>query len=632
VPCPIVFTKHSHMQRTHLRLRLGAAAALAATAAIGLHSQQQSATALVDKADPTKSFAASSQPAVGDLFPVSETLFVDTSKKRVAIGRTSADTSLHVQGNMRITWNGLVNENIGSGSLQMTNFNYDRGWSGDQFGFQPYGGPLQLDRLAKSGVDASNTLYVRPGGLVGIGVPNPAMQLDVKGVVRASDTIVSTKPAGAPFVIASTDVTKNLNADLLDGKSAEEFATAAEVAALSAAVAAAGSTGGSTTTVASLMDNGRLILPQKSGDVFDGHNGIVFPDGTLQTTAYDPVSAPSAGPIGTLLSINGSANVSASDIVALDIEVIRYGVARIRARVTKPLDELSGHLFVDLMQWQGSYTDAEGMFHLNEVLGDLVLTLPTLPVQPSGAAIAQGARLILQNPRVIAIRQRPSKSMGFKNSVHSTPTPFALEEIELHATDLRIESLDGSTVYAEGGSMNKPIPSAVADAFVVQLSTSASLGGKLSTASTPLLRSIDYTLDLDSTEDLLQSHSIVYDAGGLAEKTLIGPRLEFGIVHPLLMTSAALMTTQVSWHAPLKRVVATVPMYSGGVNTPVHEIEMENVYARTWRLRNGAHGGFHIEVELLSDRQVRRYSAPNGEVQTVTVEVHGGHPKITVGG
>jgi len=220
------------------------ALATAVVVGAGVSSQQQ-ATTVVDKADATKSFAASSQPAVGDLFPVSETLFVDTAKKRVAVGRTSADTSLHVQGNVRITWNGLVNENIGSGSLQMTNFNYDRGWSGDQFGFQPYGGPLQLDRLAKSGVDASNTLYVRPGGFVGIGVPNPVMQLDVKGVVRATDTIVSTKPAGAPFLITSSDLVAKLNADLLDGRHADDFVLRSELDAL----VGAGNTGGSSGTV-----------------------------------------------------------------------------------------------------------------------------------------------------------------------------------------------------------------------------------------------------------------------------------------------------------------------------------------------------------------------------------------------
>lgn len=71
-----------------------------------------------------------------------------------------------------------------------------------------------------------NQFMVRASGGVGIGkVPDPSFQLDVEGIVRASDTIVSTKPAGAPFSVASTDVVANLNADRLDGFDAASFST-----------------------------------------------------------------------------------------------------------------------------------------------------------------------------------------------------------------------------------------------------------------------------------------------------------------------------------------------------------------------------------------------------------------------
>jgi hypothetical protein len=67
-------------------------------------------------------------------------------------------------------------------------------------------------------------LFVDAGtGFVGIGTTAPGHRLDVAGDLRVADTIVSTKTAGAPFQVASSDLVGGLNADLIDGLEASAF-------------------------------------------------------------------------------------------------------------------------------------------------------------------------------------------------------------------------------------------------------------------------------------------------------------------------------------------------------------------------------------------------------------------------
>jgi len=157
------------------------------------------------------------------------------------------------------------------------------------------------------------------------------MDLDVEGIVRASDTIMSTKPAGAPFSIASTDVSTNLNADMLDGFQASAFSqfgvsvdtgeladdavTAEKVAAgaigsselandsVTAGAIQSYAVGNSTSsilgtnavTTTHVLD-GAITLPKldASGGAFGqvlGHDGVGTTWSSLPSTSWTPISS-----------------------------------------------------------------------------------------------------------------------------------------------------------------------------------------------------------------------------------------------------------------------------------------------------------------------------------------------------
>jgi len=612
VPCSTVSNQVSHMQRTRLRFHLGAVAALAATAAVGLHTQQQSASSLVDQADPTKTLAASSKPEIGQLIPKSEALWVDTVTKRVGINKTGADTTLHVNGTTRVQSNAQLSDNIGQGAFQVVNGSYTRGWSADSTGLQSYSGVLELNPRGLNAVELNNALRVMPDGKVGIGVENPVMQLDVKGVVRASDTIVSTKPAGAPFLVASRDLTTNLNADLLDGKSAEEFATAAEVAALSALVAAGGSSDGPSTTVASLMDDGLFRLPE--GGTFDGHSGIVFPDGTLQTTAYAPTTT-AAQSCGTVRVTQ--VQTPELGIFAVDIDVpedLGFPVA-VRAKLTKRVDELSAHLLADLDVHRGQYGNVDSPSP-NGVLGDIVLSLPGLPIAPNGSAIAAGARLVFANPRVTSIEQRQTAN---PTSGNNQPPDVLVEEVELVACGLRLESLDGSVLFTELGTAAPTTIGGASTSVTIDVSANTSIAYGSKSKVVPL-RSMEYGAASNAAS--LSSPLFVQVVGPHTEGPQAftrGCRLDLRVVHPHLLSSAASSQSD-DFNSPIKRVIAR--LNSG--TTPVVDIELEAAFALTWRLRSGGHGGeFHVEVDLASQKQIRRTRTSTGAIQTATIDKKG---------
>lgn len=204
---------------------IAGALVLTSFAAAGLTAVLQDdvvADGLVDQADPAVTLRASSAPEMGDLLTKSETLWYDAQAKRLGIGQQPQAT-LHVYGNSRIVGPYSITENIGQGPLQVIDMNYTRAWSADPRGIQSHGGPLELNPLGNNAVTLNNALRVMPTGRVGLGVENPIMDFDMKGVFRTTDTIVSTKPTGAPFNVASTGMSANLNADMLDGFHADEF-------------------------------------------------------------------------------------------------------------------------------------------------------------------------------------------------------------------------------------------------------------------------------------------------------------------------------------------------------------------------------------------------------------------------
>lgn len=70
----------------------------------------------------------------------------------------------------------------------------------------------------------SSWVVVKPTGLVGIGTSAPEYKLDVSGQIR-----VNVSNGTAPFLTPSRTLCTNLNADMLDGKHASEFALLSDI-------------------------------------------------------------------------------------------------------------------------------------------------------------------------------------------------------------------------------------------------------------------------------------------------------------------------------------------------------------------------------------------------------------------
>lgn len=177
---------------------------------------------------------------------------------------------------------------------------------------------------------APDQFLIRASGGVGIDrVPDPSIKLDVDGVVRASDTLVSTKASGAPLSVVSNDWVENLNADLLDGIHASAFSmfgsavdaheladgavTGAKIADASITnVDIAGTAAIAGTKVVpnfgsqDIVTTGRVAIGTATlgeqltvaGRIESTSGGIKFPDGTVQATAQLVGPEGPAGPPG----------------------------------------------------------------------------------------------------------------------------------------------------------------------------------------------------------------------------------------------------------------------------------------------------------------------------------------------
>lgn len=80
-------------------------------------------------------------------------------------------------------------------------------------------------RINEDGTVSSTRFTIAEGGNVGIGNATPAEKLDVAGSVKTDSQFKSTIATGTPpLSVTSTTVVSNLNADMLDGKHASDFA------------------------------------------------------------------------------------------------------------------------------------------------------------------------------------------------------------------------------------------------------------------------------------------------------------------------------------------------------------------------------------------------------------------------
>ena len=82
------------------------------------------------------------------------------------------------------------------------------------------------------GTARSYGLMLNSSGNVGIGTVSPSYLLHVNGQAAAQSFRSTVETGTAPLVVASSTLVSNLNADLLDGKHASDFATASDVTTL----------------------------------------------------------------------------------------------------------------------------------------------------------------------------------------------------------------------------------------------------------------------------------------------------------------------------------------------------------------------------------------------------------------
>ncbi len=126
------------------------------------------------------------------------------------IGTTTPTQKIDIPvGNIRLANGNIIMGN--STGIIDSNSNNQRVWVNSTIGVLFYTGSSS----------ASERMRIALNGNVGIGVTSPATQLHISGQLR-NDVPTGT----APFVIASTTVNTNLNADLLDGQHASAFAPA----------------------------------------------------------------------------------------------------------------------------------------------------------------------------------------------------------------------------------------------------------------------------------------------------------------------------------------------------------------------------------------------------------------------
>jgi hypothetical protein len=162
-----------------------------------------------DMANPGTCIPASTVPMIGTLYP--QSLELNVQGNRVGIGTVTPVAKLDVTGNARITGQLAVQHPTGPplevvSSDRVDNLNVD-----------------QLDGLSSEDFIQPSIALNILGGRVGIGTLTPDSKLDVTGNIRLTGQLAAQIPTGPPLEVVSSDRVDNLNVDLLDGFSSEDF-------------------------------------------------------------------------------------------------------------------------------------------------------------------------------------------------------------------------------------------------------------------------------------------------------------------------------------------------------------------------------------------------------------------------
>jgi hypothetical protein len=144
----------------------------------------------------------------------------------VGIGTTSPDSKLHLSSSA--TTSDVMAQFFASG---MADNNYIDLYLGKSRGTDLAGTISFVPKAVAANSYLQFGLYGTAGPLVvgknnvGIGTTSPGKPLDVIGDIRSSSQLISTVTTGtAPLAVSSTTAVTNLNADLLDGNHAADFA------------------------------------------------------------------------------------------------------------------------------------------------------------------------------------------------------------------------------------------------------------------------------------------------------------------------------------------------------------------------------------------------------------------------
>jgi hypothetical protein len=248
----------------------------------------------------------------------------------VGIGTGAPQTTLDVSGDFRVSA-GTVNSSLGTTGSANANFS---GALGQSFTL-PVAATITSIRLVAGGASFSTTFQIHngagPSGATLLPAPQP-----IAFVANSPTTAVLTTPLSVPAGVYTIFLNTGSGSNNLRYFNGGENYTGGSVYSGSSAYApldlefAVTYTSGTATSALAVNANGNVGIgttgaPGQKLDVTGGSirigtsgNGLIFPDGTTQTTAATPAAATTAGngltKTGNTIALGGTALAAATDV------------------------------------------------------------------------------------------------------------------------------------------------------------------------------------------------------------------------------------------------------------------------------------------------------------------------------